>query len=501
MIFLNLFIIVSAAIAQTTVKGLVLSSEGNEPVIGASVKVVGAEKGVITDTDGNFSISVNSLNERLEVSYIGMITKIVKASNNLKVVLDPDHKQIEEVIVVAYGKQKKEAFTGAAGVVGSETLSKRVVSNASTALAGSVAGVQMYSTNGAPGADPIIRVRGIGSISSSNKPLIILDGVPYDGDISSINPSDIASMTVLKDAASNAIYGARGANGVVMITTKNGNTGDAKVTFDAKWGTNSRLIPQYDIIKDPGLYTQTQFKSLYNSQLYAGQSAADAYAYATASIFDANNGGLGYPIYTVPTGENLIKEDFSINILELEVDERARMGLFLAMQYPSEIPGITNAEFLRAAMNAGKEDDEKISVREFITKLDEKMELLNMKEEMAERYLNEGFSGGEKKRNEILQLLMLEPTFALLDEIDSGLDIDALKVVSKGVNAMRGEGFGAMIITHYQRLLNYITPDVVHVMMEGRVVLSGGPELAARLEREGYAKLAEELGYDYKEEL
>ena len=184
LIFLSLFVVVSAAIAQTTVKGLVLSSEGNEPVIGASVKVVGAEKGVITDTDGNFSISVNSLDERLEVSYIGMITKIVKASNNLKVVLDPDHKQIEEVIVVAYGKQKKEAFTGAAGVVGSETLSKRVVSNASTALAGSIAGVQMYSTNGAPGADPIIRVRGIGSISSSNKPLIILDGVPYDGDIS-----------------------------------------------------------------------------------------------------------------------------------------------------------------------------------------------------------------------------------------------------------------------------------------------------------------------------
>ena len=210
---------------------------------------------------------------------------------------------------------------------------------------------------------------------------------------------------------------------------------------------------------------------------------------------------MGNPNYEVTKGEILFD---GVNILELEVDERARMGLFLAMQYPSEdrkIPGITNAEFLRAAMNAGKEEDEKISIRDFIKKLDEKMELLNMKEEMAERYLNEGFSGGEKKRNEILQLLMLEPTFALLDEIDSGLDIDALKVVSKGVNAMRGESFGAMIITHYQRLLNYITPDVVHVMMEGRVVLSGGPELAARLEREGYAQLAEELGYDYKEEL
>lgn len=207
---------------------------------------------------------------------------------------------------------------------------------------------------------------------------------------------------------------------------------------------------------------------------------------------------MGNPNYEVTEGEILFDGQ---NILDLEVDERARLGLFLAMQYPSEIPGITNAEFIRAAMNAGKEDEVKISVRDFIMKLDEKMELLGMKEEMAERYLNEGFSGGEKKRNEILQLLMLEPKFALLDEIDSGLDIDALKVVSKGVNAMRGDNFGAMIITHYQRLLNYITPDVVHIMMDGRVVMTGGPELAARLEKEGYAKLAEELGLEYNEEV
>ena len=207
---------------------------------------------------------------------------------------------------------------------------------------------------------------------------------------------------------------------------------------------------------------------------------------------------MGNPNYEVTQGEILLDGE---NILELEVDERARFGLFLAMQYPSEIPGITNAEFIRAAMNAGKEDDDKISVMDFITKLDEKMEFLGMKEEMAERYLNEGFSGGEKKRNEILQLLMLEPKFALLDEIDSGLDIDALKIVSKGVNAMRGDNFGAMIITHYQRLLNYITPDVVHIMMDGRVVLSGDAELAARLEKEGYAKIAEELGLKYEEEV
>src|SRR5699024_4438617 len=188
------------------------------------------------------------------------------------------------------------------------------------------------------------------------------------------------------------------------------------------------------------------------------------------------------------------------NVLDLEVDERARLGLFLAMQYPSEIPGITNAEFMRAAINAKRDENDKISVMAFLKKLDEKMALLNMPEEMAERYLNEGFSGGEKKRNEILQLLMLEPTFAILDEIDSGLDIDALKVVSKGVNAMRGENFGSLIITHYQRLLNYITPDIVHVMMDGRVVKTGGPELAKRLEAEGYAGISQELGIELTEE-
>ena len=206
---------------------------------------------------------------------------------------------------------------------------------------------------------------------------------------------------------------------------------------------------------------------------------------------------MGNPSYTVTEGEILFDGE---NVLELEVDERARLGLFLAMQYPSEIPGITNAEFMRAAINTKRAEDDKISVMDFIKKLDKNMELLNMKEEMAERYLNEGFSGGEKKRNEILQLLMLEPTFAILDEIDSGLDIDALKVVSKGVNAMRGDNFGALIITHYQRLLDYITPDVVHIMMEGRVVMTGGAELAKRLEKEGYAKISEELGIEYKEE-
>lgn len=186
------------------------------------------------------------------------------------------------------------------------------------------------------------------------------------------------------------------------------------------------------------------------------------------------------------------------SIIDLPVDERARMGLFLAMQYPQEIPGVTNAEFVKSAINARRPKDDPIPLMDFIKRLDETLETLDMSEEMADRYLNEGFSGGEKKRNEIMQMMMIRPEFAILDEIDSGLDIDALKVVSRGVNQMRGDNFGSLIITHYQRLLNYIVPDYVHVMMDGQLVKTGGPDLAIRLEKEGYAKLRDELGLDIK---
>lgn len=202
---------------------------------------------------------------------------------------------------------------------------------------------------------------------------------------------------------------------------------------------------------------------------------------------------MGHPKYEVTAGTVTLDGE---DVLEMEVDERAQAGLFLAMQYPSEISGVTNADFLRSAINAQREEGDEISLMKFIRELDSKMETLEMDQEMAQRYLNEGFSGGEKKRNEILQLMMLKPKFAILDEIDSGLDIDALKVVSNGVNAMRGENFGCLIITHYQRLLDYITPDHVHVMMQGRVVKSGGPELAKKLEEQGYDWIKEELGIE-----
>ncbi|MBM2658128.1 Fe-S cluster assembly ATPase SufC [Staphylococcus pseudoxylosus] len=200
---------------------------------------------------------------------------------------------------------------------------------------------------------------------------------------------------------------------------------------------------------------------------------------------------MGHPSFEVTKGEVILD---GVNILELEVDERAKAGLFLAMQYPSEITGVTNADFMRSAINAKREEGEEINLMQFIKKLDKEMDYLDIEQDMAQRYLNEGFSGGEKKRNEILQLMMLEPKFAILDEIDSGLDIDALKVVSKGINQMRGDEFGSLIITHYQRLLNYITPDHVHVMYGGKVVTSGGPELAKRLEEEGYEWVKEEYG-------
>ncbi len=200
---------------------------------------------------------------------------------------------------------------------------------------------------------------------------------------------------------------------------------------------------------------------------------------------------MGHPKYEVTEGSVTLDGE---DVLEMAVDERARAGLFLAMQYPSEITGVTNADFLRSAMNVRRGEGNEISLIKFIRQMEAKMKQLEMNPEFMHRYLNEGFSGGEKKRNEILQMLLLEPKFVILDEIDSGLDIDALRIVAEGVNAMRSEERGFLIITHYQRLLNYVKPDFVHVMMQGRIVKSGGPELAERLEAEGYDWIKEELG-------
>ncbi|HXH88807.1 MAG TPA: Fe-S cluster assembly ATPase SufC [Gaiellaceae bacterium] len=197
---------------------------------------------------------------------------------------------------------------------------------------------------------------------------------------------------------------------------------------------------------------------------------------------------MGHPSYEITEGEILLDGE---NIVEMGADERAQKGLFLAFQYPHAIPGVTVTSFLRSAINAIRKarnggQDDPIPVKEFRTHILAAMERLKVPRELASRYLNDGFSGGEKKRVEILQMALLEPKIAILDETDSGLDIDALKIVANGVNDLVGPEMGALVITHYQRILNYITPDHVHVFVDGRIVASGGKELAERLEAEGY---------------
>jgi len=199
----------------------------------------------------------------------------------------------------------------------------------------------------------------------------------------------------------------------------------------------------------------------------------------------------GHPDYTVTSGEVFMD---GVNVLEMEPDERARQGIFLAFQYPMEIPGVSIANFLRAAVQARMGKDEELEATEYYARLYEKMDALEMPRNFTSRSVNEGFSGGEKKRNEILQMAMLEPKYAILDETDSGLDIDALRIVSGGVNKLRGPEIGILLITHYQRLLDYIVPDHVHVMVEGRIVMSGGKDLALELEEKGYDWVKEGAG-------
>jgi Fe-S cluster assembly ATP-binding protein len=203
---------------------------------------------------------------------------------------------------------------------------------------------------------------------------------------------------------------------------------------------------------------------------------------------------MGHPNYEVTEGEVLFKRQ---NILELEPDQRSHLGIFLAFQYPTAIPGVSLANFLRTALNSHRKarnpEDKGISIPEYRKYLRSKMELLRMDPNFAGRYLNEGFSGGEKKRAEILQMAMLRPEIAILDETDSGLDIDALRIVSEGVNALRGPELGVLVITHYQRILNYIKPEFVHIMLDGRIVESGGPDLALHLEEHGYDWLREKV--------
>ncbi len=304
------------ALAQTQVKGTVVSSEDGEPVVGASILVPGTTTGTITDVDGKFSLVVPKGHSTVQVSYIGMDSKTVKVSSTMNISLDPDNQSLDEVMVVAYGTQKKSAFTGSAAVVGSETIGKVQVTNAVDALKGKAAGVQINTQSGQPGSTPTIRIRGVNSINAGNAPLIVLDGSPYDGSLNDINPADVESMTVLKDAASTALYGARGGNGVILITTKQGKKGEnAKITVDAKWGVNSKGTPEYDKINSPARYYEMWYKGLTNyAQNTGGMSQDAAWKWANDRITTSGTTtGLGYNVYTYPTGQYLIGKDGKLN--------------------------------------------------------------------------------------------------------------------------------------------------------------------------------------------
>ena len=306
----------SVAFAQNiSVSGNVTDSSSGEPIPYASIHLEGTSLGVSSDNEGHYSISVPH-DGLLVFSSIGYKTQVVTVASSgvINVELHPDSEFIDETIVVAYGTATRSSFTGSASMVSSESIESRAVTNVTSALAGTAPGVQIISSSGDPASSQAtIRIRGIGSMSASNAPLYIVDGMPYDGSISEINPNDVESMSVLKDAAASAIYGARGANGVVLITTKRARGGDAVIKFDARWGSNSRLIPQYDVITDPAEYYETHYRMMYNSQIYAGKTPQEAYAYADATLFDQNNGGLGYQVFTVPEGEKFIGENFLLN--------------------------------------------------------------------------------------------------------------------------------------------------------------------------------------------
>lgn len=290
MIFASLFLCLGTALAQTEVNGTVVSSEDGQPVIGASIQAAGTNIGVVTDLDGKFSLTMPKGKTVLRVSYVGMETVEVVGKRNMRIVLNADQTALDEVMVVAYGTAKKSSFTGSADNINGEKLELRPISNVAKGIEGQATGVQVTSASGQPGSAPSIRIRGYGSINASSTPLYVVDGIPYDGSLSSLNPSDIESMTILKDASAGALYGARGANGVVMITTKKGKEGKTNVTWRSTLGWSSRAQKHYDLVGQKD-YVQLVYEGLRNGYVNNnGMSRSDAEA-AARSALSRNLGG------------------------------------------------------------------------------------------------------------------------------------------------------------------------------------------------------------------
>ena len=313
-----MFMTASMTFAQSQqVTGTVTDGDTGEPLVGAAVRVEGTTLGTLTDIDGKFTLkNLPKSAKMVEVSFMGMNTVKTDIKSRMTIALTSNVQDMDEVMVVAFGTAKKNAYTGSAKMVGSETLEKAQVSNVVNALAGAVPGLQLTSSNGAPGSQSTIRIRGFSSINAGKDPLFVVDGSPCNEnfDIGNINPNDIESVSVLKDATSTALYGARGANGVILITTKKAKQGDAKVSFDAKWGSNSRALQYYNTISDPAQYYETHYNALNNYYLNQGMDAVSAWQRANANLCgDQSNGGLGYNVYTVPENQYMIGSNGKMN--------------------------------------------------------------------------------------------------------------------------------------------------------------------------------------------
>lgn len=296
---LCLFASIQLVCAQTMkITGLVISAEDGEPVIGASIMAKGTTIGTVTDVDGGFSLEVPSEVKTLVVSFVGMETQEARVAPSMKIVLQSSSQTLDEVMVVAYGVAKKSSFTGSADLIKNEKLEARTVANVSKALEGTVAGIQTTSGGGQPGDGSKLIIRGFGSINANNDPLYVLDGVPYDGDISAINPSDIESMSVLKDASASALYGARGANGVVIITTKKGKSGAMSINLKATWGFSSRAFPVYDRVNE-GQFLELAYEAVKNSYQYGGGDTEEVARQKALANYMSRLGGEQYNPYNI----------------------------------------------------------------------------------------------------------------------------------------------------------------------------------------------------------
>ena len=294
LIFVCFVLSVGFAYAQTNITGTVVSSEDGEPVVGATVKIVGHNTGAVTDINGVFNLAVPSPNTQLEVSYVGMVTQTVRAQNRMRVVLVPDDNVLDEVMVVAYGTTKKSSFTGSAAAIDGEKLTSRPVSNVTKALDGQVTGVLSTSGSGQPGSGSSIVIRGFGSISASQTPLYVVDGVPYGGSVNAINPQDIEQMTVLKDASAAALYGSRAANGVVIITTKKGKEGRPQVNFHNTVGWSYRGLENYDMVNQRE-FVELSYEALRNSNQFTNGMPYDQAVQSAIGSLAVTLGGNGNP--------------------------------------------------------------------------------------------------------------------------------------------------------------------------------------------------------------